>query len=338
VIVLGIETSCDETAAAVWRGKVLSNVVASQIPIHARYGGVVPELASRAHEAEILPVIEAALQKAGVTPDQLKGVAVTNQPGLIGSLLVGISAAKAVALARDLPLVGVDHLFAHIHSVTMSRTDFKTPFVCLLASGGHTCLYRTEGPGKNRLLGSTVDDAAGEAFDKVAKLLGLSYPGGPAIERAALEGNAKAVDFPVAEVKGRPLDFSFSGLKTAVLYHLRDLGIDSGSGQVPAPGVVADVAASFQRAAVRALVKKTLRAADGEKVGRVAVAGGVALNHTLRKALKTACEKAGLEVAWPADDLCGDNGAMIASLGAVLLAAGENHGLGLDAQPRRASP
>jgi N6-L-threonylcarbamoyladenine synthase len=333
MLVLGIETSCDETAAAVCRdGRVASSVVASQVALHARYGGVVPELASRAHEEKMAEVLDEALSRAGADYRDLGGVAVTAKPGLIGALLVGLSAAKAVALALRIPLVGINHLHAHVHSVRMSVADLTEPMVCLLASGGHTCLYRSDGPGEERLLGSTTDDAAGEAFDKVAKLLGLGYPGGPAVEEAAARGDADAVPFPVARLKGRPLDFSFSGLKTAVLYHLRDRGF--GPGVAPPEAERADIAASFQKALVRALVEKTMRAARDEGLGTVAVAGGVALNRQLRKELERACGKSSLRAVWPSDELCGDNAAMVAGLGALLLARGEDHGLALEAEAR----
>ncbi len=246
--VLGIETSCDETAAAVHgSGRILSSVVFSQIALHAKYGGVVPELASRAHEEKIAPVIEESLSRAGLMPRDLGGVAVTSRPGLIGALLVGVSAAKAAALSLGIPIVGVNHLDAHIFSIYMSNPGLATPAVFLLASGGHTCIYKSSGPLMNELLATTTDDAAGEAFDKAAKLLGLPYPGGPSIEKAALCGNPKAVHFSKARIKGRPLDFSFSGIKTAVLYHLRAAGADVLAGKPPDGKTVADTAASFQR-------------------------------------------------------------------------------------------
>ncbi len=329
-LVLGIETSCDETAAAVSSGgRLLSSVVSSQVPLHARYGGVVPELASRAHAERMAGVIAEALSRAGVGRTEIGGVAVTSRPGLIGALLVGVAAAKAVALSLRVPIVGVNHLDAHVYSVYMSNPGLEPPLVCLLASGGHTCIYRSDGPLDSRLLASTTDDAAGEAFDKVAKLLGLPYPGGPAIEKAALEGNPDAVKFAKARVKGRPLDFSFSGIKTAVLYHLRGMG----PGQ-PDPRTRADIAASFQKTVISMLVGNTVSAAANEGVRTVAAAGGVALNAALRSALQARCCKSGLKAVWPEDGLCGDNAAMVAALGSLLIGRGEDHGLAFDAEAR----
>jgi N6-L-threonylcarbamoyladenine synthase len=298
-VILGLETSCDETAAAVvtGEGRVLSNVVASQAELHARYGGVVPEVASRRHLELVSPVVQEALHEAGSTLDDVEQVAVTQGPGLVGALLVGLSAAKALAWARRLPLVPVDHLQGHIASLYLDPEPVEPPFLCLLASGGHTLLIAVRTRGAGEVLGTTLDDAAGEAFDKGARLLGLGYPGGAAIDRLAQEGDAEAFHFPVARVPG--LDFSFSGLKTALLYTVRDLRPDELERRR------ADLAASYQRAIVRALVERAQAAAERSRLGRIAVVGGVAANSELRAALPDA--------AFAPLALCTDNAAMIAS-------------------------
>ena len=300
-MILGIETSCDETAAAVITedGRVLANVVASQADLHARYGGVVPEVASRRHLELVTPVIREALDRAGTTLDDLEHVAVTQGPGLVGALLVGISAAKALAWARRLPLIPVDHLQGHIASLYLEPDPVEPPFLCLLASGGHTLLLDVRSRGTGEVLGTTLDDAAGEAFDKGARLLELGYPGGAAIDRLAREGDPTAYDFPVARVPG--LDFSFSGLKTALLYAVRDLS----EGELEQRR--ADLAASYQRAIVRALVQRAQAAAKQVGQRRLAVVGGVAANSELRAALPDA--------AFAPLELCTDNAAMIASAG-----------------------
>jgi N6-L-threonylcarbamoyladenine synthase len=297
-VILGIETSCDETAAALvtTQGEIRSNVVSSQADLHARFGGVVPEIASRRHLELVLPVAREALAQAGATLDEVETVAVTQGPGLIGALLVGLSAAKALAWGRDLPLVPVNHLHGHVASLYLEPRPLVPPFLCLLASGGHTLLVDVPQHGAFRPLGTTLDDAAGEAFDKGARLLGLGYPGGAEIDRLAQEGDPEAFDFPVARVPG--LDFSFSGVKTALLYAVRDLG----------EGVAerrADLAASYQRAIVRALAERTLAAAEQLGAEQIAVVGGVAANSALRAALPDA--------KTPPLDLCTDNAAMIAS-------------------------
>jgi N6-L-threonylcarbamoyladenine synthase len=300
-LVLGIETSCDETAAAVVTedGRILANVVASQAELHARFGGVVPEVASRRHLELVLPVVREALGRAGATLADLSRVAVTTGPGLIGALLVGLSAAKALAWARRLPLVAVDHLHGHVASLFLEPDAVEPPFLCLLASGGHTLLLDVPDRSTYRVLGTTIDDAAGEAFDKGARLLGLGYPGGAAIDRLARSGDATAYDFPVARVPG--LDFSFSGLKTALLYAVRDLEPEELERRR------ADLAASYQRAIVRALVGRTRQAAEETGAARIAVVGGVAANSELRAALPDA--------ALAPLPLCTDNAAMIASAG-----------------------
>ncbi|HET9115654.1 MAG TPA: tRNA (adenosine(37)-N6)-threonylcarbamoyltransferase complex transferase subunit TsaD [Gaiellaceae bacterium] len=298
-LILGIETSCDETAAALVTedGEILSNVVSSQAELHARYGGVVPEVASRRHLELVTPVIREALAEAGATLDDVDRVAVTQGPGLIGALLVGLAAAKAVAWSRRLPLVPVDHLDGHVGSLYLRPNPLEPPFLCLLASGGHTMLLDVRSHTEQKLLGSTLDDAAGEAFDKGARLLGLGYPGGREMDRLAREGDPTACDFPVARVPG--LDFSFSGLKTALLYAVRDTPDEELDARR------ADLAASYQHAIVRALVERTREAAEATGRERIAIVGGVAANSALRAAL-------GEAVAAPLS-LCTDNAAMIAS-------------------------
>ena len=298
-LILGLETSCDETAAALVtaEGEIRASVVSSQAELHARYGGVVPEVASRRHLELVTPVIREALGEAGATLDDVEAVAVTQGPGLIGALLVGLAAAKAIAWTRRLPLVPVDHLDGHVASLWLQPEPLEPPFLCLLASGGHTMLLDVRSHTEKALLGSTLDDAAGEAFDKGARLLGLGYPGGREIDRLAREGDPAAYDFPVARVPG--LDFSFSGLKTALLYAVRDLAPDELGARR------ADLAASYQHAIVRALVERTREAAERTGRERVAIVGGVAANSELREALPGA-------TAAPLA-LCTDNAAMIAS-------------------------
>jgi tRNA N6-adenosine threonylcarbamoyltransferase len=325
MVVLGIETSCDETAAAVLAGGTLrSSVVESQDPIHARYGGVVPELASRRHLEVILPVVTRALTDAGVQLGDLDGIAVTHGPGLVGSLLVGLSAAKALAYARALPLVGVNHLEGHIFAGRLTDPTLEPPFLALVVSGGHTALYACDTPLRYRLVGQTRDDAAGEAFDKVAKLLGLGYPGGPVVERTARAGDPKAIAFPLAQFQDGAPDFSFSGLKTAVSLYVRQ--------HAPlAPGPIADVCASFQATAVKMLVRKTIRAARQLGIRRILLTGGVAANRALRDALEVECAERGYAWTAPPPRLCTDNAAMIAAAGAARLAAGERADLALNA-------
>jgi N6-L-threonylcarbamoyladenine synthase len=325
MLVLGIETSCDETAAAVLDGrKVLSSVVASQDALHGPWGGVVPELASRRHIEVVLPIIRESLARAGLGLGDLDGLAVTQGPGLVGSLLVGCSVAKALAWARGLPLVGVNHLEGHIYAAFLGDPVPAFPFLALVVSGGHTALYLARAPRAYQRVGQTRDDAAGEAFDKVAKLLGLPYPGGPAIERAARDGNPRAIAFPTAQMSDGAPDFSFSGLKTAVSLHV------SRSGPL-APGQVADIAASFQATVVKMLVRRTVRAALHRGVRRIVLTGGVAANGPLRSALAAECGQRGWEVFVPGRDLCTDNAAMIAAAGHDRLEAGERAGLALNA-------
>jgi N6-L-threonylcarbamoyladenine synthase len=320
-MILGIETSCDETAAAVVSddGRIASNVVASQADLHAEYGGVVPEVASRRHLELIAPVVRQALGEAGITLDDVEKIAVTRGPGLIGALLVGLAAAKSLAWSRRLPLVPVDHLDGHVASLYLQPTSLEPPFLCLLASGGHTLLLDVRDHTERHILGTTLDDAAGEAFDKGARLLGLPYPGGREIDRLAREGDPTAYDFPVARVPG--LDFSFSGLKTALLYATRDLRADELAARR------ADLAASYQRAIVKALVGRTLEAAAQTGATRMAIVGGVAANSELREALADA-------VAAPLA-LCTDNAAMIASAGRFADPVPYPGYLGLDAYASR---
>jgi N6-L-threonylcarbamoyladenine synthase len=316
-VILGLETSCDETAAAVVTrdGRIASNVVSSQADLHARFGGVVPEVASRRHLELVLPVVREALAEADAELGSLDAIAVTQGPGLIGALLVGLSAAKALAWANGLPLIPVNHLHGHVASLYLEPEPLEPPFVCLLASGGHTMLIDVPEPGGFDVLGTTLDDAAGEAFDKGARLLGLGYPGGAAIDRLACDGNPAAYDFPIARVPG--LDFSFSGLKTALLYAVRDLGADGLQRRR------ADLAASYQRAIVRALVERAEEASVQTGRPKLAVVGGVAANSRLRAELP--------EATFAPLPLCTDNAAMIASAARYVEAVPPPGYLALDA-------
>jgi N6-L-threonylcarbamoyladenine synthase len=327
--VLGIETSCDETAASVVEDgrRVLSDVVATQIEVHRRWGGVVPELASRNHVVQVMPVVDEALSRAAVAPAGVDAVAVTSGPGLVGALLVGVQAAKALALAWGKPLVRVNHLEGHLVAAFLADPPPAFPYLGLVVSGGHTSLYAAHAFGDYRLLGQTRDDAAGEAFDKGAKLLGLPYPGGVAIDRLAREGDARTHRFPKAIVKGADLDFSFSGLKTALLHHVRRHGVPQGR-------ALADLCASYQEAIVRALVEKGFRAARRFQYERVVLSGGVAANSRLRAAFaERAAEYEGMQVFLPPVRLCTDNAAMIAVAGTHALLRGERAGPGLNADP-----
>lgn len=326
ILTLGIETSCDETSAAVVQAGevVLSNVISTQIPVHRRYGGVVPEIASRQHVEAIIPVVEEALQQAQVGWSDLSHVAVTAGPGLVGALLVGLSYAKALAYSLSLPLVGVNHLEGHIYANFLAH-PVQLPLLCLVVSGGHTDLIYMPEHGRYESLGRTLDDAAGEAFDKIARALGLPYPGGPEIDRLAHLGNETAFDFPRAWLEPDSFDFSFSGLKSSVLNELNRLQQKGSS--VP----VADVAASFQAAVIDVLVTKAVAAALAKKVSVLYVAGGVAANSSLRQKLTEAAQAHGLEVRFPPLKLCTDNAAMIAAAGYHYWRAGKFAGLNLNA-------
>ena len=326
-LILGIESSCDETAAAVVAGgrRVLSNIIASQVDLHKKYGGVVPEIASRKHLEAVLPTIEEALATAGVTLQQIDAIAVTHGPGLVGALLVGLSAAKALAFATDKPLVGVNHLHGHIAANFLVENPPEFPLVCLVVSGGHTDLIYMEGHHHMELLGRTRDDAAGEAFDKVARSVGLGYPGGPQVEKLATQGDPTAVPLPHARTEG-PYDFSFSGLKTAVLQYAQRTGPLNDQQR-------ADLAASFQRAVTGVLADKTLKAARAKGVRQVILAGGVAANGALRQAMREALEPHGIRLGYPAPVLCTDNAAMIAAAGHYLFEAGVRSELDLNAGP-----
>ncbi|MGH8897807.1 MAG: tRNA (adenosine(37)-N6)-threonylcarbamoyltransferase complex transferase subunit TsaD [Egibacteraceae bacterium] len=327
MLVLGIETSCDENAIALVEDglRVRSNVVGSQVERHRPYGGVVPEIAARAHLELLLPCIDRALVEGGCTYADIDAVAVTRGPGLVGALLVGVAAAKGLALAHGLPLIGVNHLEGHVCAVQLEFGPLPTPLVALIVSGGHTSLVLLDTQGRFSTVGATIDDAAGEAFDKIARFLGLPYPGGPEIDRLAREGDACAMAFPRA--MPATLDFSFSGVKTAVIRELRRREA------VGEPIHLPDVAASFQEAVVDVAVRKTLVAARTHDVEHVTVVGGVAANSRLRAAAADACRREGLRLLLPAPGLCTDNGAMIAAAGANRLLAGERSGLDIDADP-----
>ncbi len=326
MLLLAIESSCDETSAAVVRDgrHALSNVIASQIDVHARYGGVVPELASRKHVEAITPVIEEALALAGVGLDQIEGVVATRGPGLVGALLVGLSTAKALAFARQIPLVGVHHMEGHILAPLLEQ-EMIFPYLALAVSGGHTHLYRVDGIGCYRTLGRTLDDACGEAFDKVAKLLGLAYPGGVVIDRLATQGNPAAIAFPRPLMHQDNCDFSFSGIKTAVLNYVQKQSAPIAGSHLE------DLAASFQAAVVEVLCRKTLRAARAEGLERVVVAGGVACNSGLRAGMGQLATEQGLQAVFPSPGLCGDNAAMLGVAGDWYLCQGRRASLALNA-------
>jgi N6-L-threonylcarbamoyladenine synthase len=319
VTILGIETSCDETAAAVVRDgrEVLSSVVSSQIKLHEKYGGVVPEIASRAHIEKIYPVINEALLQAKVDKDAIDAVAVANQPGLTIALVVGVTTAKTLSFMWGKPLVAINHLHAHLQSAMLAETNLELPAVALVVSGGHTSLYDCRSPLELTLLGSTIDDAAGEAFDKVASILKLPYPGGPSIEKTGKKGNPKAIRFPRTMLGRDSLDFSFSGLKTAVLYHCRGQDM-KGADQVGnmSEQEIADIAASFQAAVIETLVKKTKRAADRFGARTILMGGGVAANGTLREAMQQTCDRhrPPLKLMVAPKQYCTDNAVMVASL------------------------
>ena len=325
MLILGIDTSCDDTSASVVENgtKIISNIISSQTEIHKKYGGIVPELASRRHIEMIWPVIDEALKTVNVKLEELSGVAVCHGPGLIGSLLVGCSFAKAMCYSKQIPLLAVNHLEGHIFSAFLEEPKPSFPFIALIVSGGHTCLYRVDGFGKYRELGRTRDDAAGEAYDKVSKLLGLGYPGGPVIERLANDGNPKSIDFPRAYMP-ESLDFSFSGVKTAVLNFVKEQRAKSIEQRVN------DIAASFQASVIDVLVRKTEWTIKKEHIKRVTLTGGVAANSELRKRMKEMCEVREADIFIPSISLCTDNAAMIAAAGCHHLMAGNIAGLDLN--------
>ena len=328
-LILAIESSCDETAAAVVKNgrTVLSNVISSQIELHKLYGGVVPEIASRKHIEKINQVIEEALKEAKVTLDDLDAVGVTYGPGLVGALLVGVAEAKAIAYGKNLPLVGVHHIEGHVSANYIEHPDLEPPFLCLIVSGGHTHLVIVKDYGEFEILGRTRDDAAGEAFDKVARAIGLGYPGGPKIDKLSKEGNPEAISFPRAKIENCPYDFSFSGVKSAVLNYLN-------SAQMKGEEINrADIAASFQKAVVDVLVEHTILAAKDHNMNKIAIAGGVASNGTLRKAMKEACDKNGFAFYHPSPIFCTDNGAMIGAAAYYEYKKGTRHGWDLNAMP-----
>lgn len=330
--ILAIESSCDETAAAVVVNgrQVLSNVISTQIPIHTLYGGVVPEIASRKHIERINQVIEEALKEAHTSLDEIDAIGVTYGPGLVGALLVGLSEAKAISFAKDIPLVGVHHIEGHICANYIEDKTLEPPFLCLVVSGGHTHLVRVKDYGQYEILGRTRDDAAGEAFDKVARAIGLGYPGGPKIEQKAKEGDPHAIPFPVAKVNDSAYDFSFSGLKSAVLNYI------NGAKMKGETVNEADIAASFQQAVIDALVGHAMHALDEFGGDKFAIAGGVASNGTLRAAMQEACEKRGVRFYHPSPILCTDNAAMIGAAAYYEYMAGRRDSMSLNAVPNLA--
>jgi len=329
VIILAIETSCDETAASVIKNgrTVLSNVISSQIALHTLYGGVVPEIASRKHMEQINQVIEMALSEAEVTLDEITAIGVTYGPGLVGALLVGVAEAKAIAYAKNIPLVGVHHIEGHISANYIENPDLEPPFIALVVSGGHTHLVWVKGYGEYEIIGRTRDDAAGEAFDKVARAVGLGYPGGPKIDELAKEGNPHAIEFPRAQVDGSPYDFSFSGIKSAVLNfintcEMKNIEINK-----------ADLVASFQNAVIDALVSRAIAATKEFGTGKLAIAGGVASNSALRKTIKEQCDANDIQLFSPSPIFCTDNAAMIGAAAYYEYRNGTRHGLDLNAIP-----
>ncbi len=329
ILILAIESSCDETAASVTKNgrQILSNVIFSQIELHKLYGGVVPEIASRKHIEKINQVIDQALEQANVTLDDLDAIAVTYGPGLVGALLVGVSAAKAIAFAKDLPLIGVHHIEGHISANYIEHAELEPPFISLVVSGGHTHLVLVESYGSYEIIGKTRDDAAGEAFDKVARAIGLGYPGGPKIDALSKQGNADAITFTKAKVKDAEYDFSFSGLKSAVLNYIN-------SCQMKGEEIIKeDIAASFQKSVVDVLLEHALKAVKEKGLMKLAIAGGVASNGTLRKTFEEACKKEGIDFYSPSPIYCTDNAAMIGVAAYYEYCSGTRHGYDLNAVP-----
>ncbi len=328
-LILGIESSCDETAAAVIKNGryIMSNVISSQIDLHKKYGGVVPEIASRKHVELIMPVVHQALEEAGVSLKEIDAVGVTYGPGLVGALLVGLTAAKAIAFAANKPLVGVHHIEGHIAANYLQEPELEPPFICLVASGGHSHIVHVKSYSEFEILGQTRDDAAGEAFDKISRAIGLGYPGGPLIDKNALTGNSKAIQFPRVTFEDGSLDFSFSGLKTAVLNYLNRM--EQTGEQINIP----DVAASFQQAVVDVLVRNTIAAAKMKNIDKIALAGGVAANTQLRNDMKLIAEKQGIKVIYPGLILCTDNAAMIGCAAYYEFINGKRAGMDLNAVP-----
>jgi putative glycoprotease GCP len=329
ILILAIETSCDETAASVVKNgrEVLSNVISSQIELHKIYGGVVPEIASRKHIEKINQVIEEALMEAKITLDDIDVIGVTYGPGLVGALLVGVAAAKAISYAKKIPLVGVHHIEGHISANYIENLDLEPPFICLVVSGGHTHLVQVEDYGKYNIIGRTRDDAAGEAFDKVARAIGLGYPGGPKIDQLSKTGNANAIKFPQGKIADAPFDFSFSGVKSAVLNHI------NGCKMKNEPIHEADIAASFQKAVIDVLTEKAIKAVKEYGIDKFALAGGVASNSTLRAALEKECKEQGIHFYTPSPIFCTDNAAMIGVAAYHEYCSGTRHGLELNAVP-----
>ena len=329
ILILGLESSCDETAAAVIKNgrTVLSNVISSQIDIHKEYGGVVPEIASRKHIERINTVIEEALKEAGVGLKDLDALGVTYGPGLVGALLVGVAEAKAICFAADIPLVGVHHIEGHVSANYIENPDLEPPFLCLIVSGGHTHLVIVKDYGEFEILGRTRDDAAGEAFDKVARAIGLGYPGGPKIDKLSKEGNPDAIVFPKAHMEDAPYDFSFSGLKSAVLNYINKANMQHQEFNR------ADLAASFQKAVVDTLTQKAIRAAKEHHINKLAIAGGVASNSTLRKTMEAACVAENIRFYHPSPIFCTDNGAMIGVAAYYEYIKGTRSGWDLNAVP-----
>lgn len=329
ITLLAIESSCDETAAAVVRNgkEVLSNVISSQIELHKLYGGVVPEIASRKHIENINQVIDEAMEESGLSYDDIDAIAVTYGPGLVGALLVGVAQAKALSYALNKPLVGVNHIEGHISANYIENKDLKPPFLAMVISGGHTHLVMVEDYGKYSIIGKTRDDAAGETFDKVARAIGLGYPGGPKIDKLAMRGNSKAIEFPRAHIEGAPFDFSFSGVKSAVLNYINVAKMKDEK------ICVEDIAASFQESVVDVIVSHTIMAAKEYNVKSVALAGGVAANSGIREGMRKACDENGINLYYPSIGLCTDNAAMIGAAGYYEYINGIRHGLDLNAIP-----